>query len=398
MERLPEFAGQYHEVNKGRFWNYHFTAENFEWPSEKQEPQKYVIDSFSPNLNKTLRVHHLRGLALAKSLDKILSQNSHSVFHVSLLGASQGVLSEAISKLKKWFDFLDFYPNLNYDVLQPWDYVDCRLVEDSENPMNGCKVWDGPKGPVIVVRSDGRPTYTFYEIAFAKNINPTHYLTGVEQKEHFEALGLGDKHLPMGLVLGKDGKKMKSRSGDSPSADEIIENIKERLEETPEPEKLAWNVLAWNFLHVSRAQNVKYDPDLWTDPDAPGLYITYTYARMMSALRKSNYHARKMSMRTPSKCDFEEDDSPCPINLTESDVELLGCAAYLKHYTKRAIASLDPTQLANYAHTLARRLGTAYHQEKIDGGRYAFQFAVAESLRALKQTMSQIAMFPLEKV
>jgi arginyl-tRNA synthetase len=134
--------------------------------------------------------------------------------------------------------------------------------------------------------------YAFHDLAFAKLVGPTHYITGAEQKEHFASLGLGDKHLPMGLVLGSDGKKLKSRASkegvpaDSPKAEAIMEEVMENLEDScPDKRKLAWNVLAWNFLTVARTQNVKYNPADWTKADAPGLYITYTFARVKKAAR-----------------------------------------------------------------------------------------------------------------
>ena len=378
--QLLDYANKYREEKVGRFWNYYFTADNFVWPQEKEESPKLVIDGFSPNLNKTLHVGHLRNLALAHSLSRLFPDAAS----VALLGASQGILSTSLDKFKEWCSFLGYKPTIYYDVLQPWDYVKCRIIEDENDPMNGCKVWDGPKSSIIVVRSDGRPTYSFYEIAFAKNVNPTHYLTGVEQSEHFEAMGMKDKHLPMGLVLGKDGKKMKSRTGDSPSAEEILAGIKDNLKETPEPDKVAWNVLAWNFLHASRTKNVKYDPVAWTNPDAPGMYISYIYARVASAVKK-----------LPDEFYAVYSDK---YDLTESDVELLGMAAYHKYYLKRSRELMDPVQLANYAQTLALRLNLAYHQEKIVDGRYGFQFAVVEALRVLRLTMNYISMFPLEKI
>ena len=309
QEQLPEFATKYREEQVGRFWNYYVTEDCQEWPEEIGQAGPFIIDGFSPNLNKSLHVGHLRQLALAKSLQAILSQTvkpsrrlSEQSTFVALLGASQGVFKYAVDELNHWFDFVEYHPTLHYDVLMPRDQeivprYKKNMPINSVFPMtdfNGnpfptveesCEVWDGPNGPVVVVRSDGRPLYAFQDIAFAKTVGPTHYITGVEQKEHFQNLGLENKHLPMGLVLGEDGKKMKSRTGDSVTAKEVLQQIITQFELTPDPERLAWNVLAWNFLHVSRSQNVKFSPKEWTKPESPGMYITYTYARLKSALK-----------------------------------------------------------------------------------------------------------------
>jgi arginyl-tRNA synthetase len=379
QERLPQYATRYREEQVGRYWNYHFTADCFEWPEPVTCDAPVVLDGFSPNLNKTLHVGHLRNLALANSLARLTDIHSDGGGLVALLGASQGVLSTAVDDFKRWCSFLNYTPRVYYDVLQPWDYVDCHLVEDEGNPARGCKVWHGPQGPVIVVRSDGRPTYSFYDLAFAKAVGPTHYLTGAEQSPHFAALGMPEKHLPMGLVLGSDGKKMKSRTGDSPTADAVLGEIKANLKETPEPDKLAWNVAAWNFLHVGRTQNVRFDAARWTDVNGGGMYVSYTAARLNSAF-------------------LEVIPSPAKRQFTDADVALLGVAAYVDHYIQRSLLTMDPAPLAGYALLLARKLGVAYHREPIRNGRPAFQFAVAEGLDTLNACLTQLGMFVLEKV
>ena len=395
MQQLPQFAGKYREENVGRYWNYYVTPECQEWPEAVTYKGPYVIDGFSPNLNKSLHVGHLRQLALAKSLESIMNyaQQKPNAKFVSLLGASQGVFQYATEQLNGWFDFLNFHPELHYDVLMPRDqeivprYKTKVPVKDSiSTDINGnpfeheeeCEVWDGPNGPVIVVRWDGRPLYAFQDIAFSKVVGPTHYITGTEQQEHFANLGLGDKHLPMGLVLGADGKKMKSRTGDSVTAKEVLDQIVSQLDPTPEPNKLAWNVLAWNFLHVARSKSVKYTPQEWTKPDAPGMYISYTYARLQSALAGES---------------FDEASE-----LTQSDAELLRLANQHGYALQRSIDSLDPAMLANYTYDLASKLGTAYHGEQIKGGRPGFKYALILAVTHLRLCMCQLGMFPLEKI
>lgn len=382
-ERIPEYAASYREVQSGRYWNYFFTNTNQTFPKGEPICKEFVIDGFSPNLNKSLHVGHLRNLATARSLSALLSAHA-SCKPVSLLGASQGVLSTALTGYDNWCKFVGYSPTIYYDVLQPWDFVPVRLAEEkdaaafpSDKPPTGCKVFDGPEGPVIVVRSDGRPTYGFYDLSFAASVKPTHYITGDEQTGHFKSLGLGEKHLPMGLVLGADGKKMKSRSGGSPSADEILGQIVCKLEETPNPKELAWNVLAWNFLHAARAHVVKYDLDKWTNPDQPGLYITYTYARLHSALNN--------------------EVAVCA-DLNEFDVSLLGFAAYCDYYERQCVDGMCVAQLANYAQALSQKLNLAYHKEKIRGGRPGFRYAVSKATEVLGRVLDLLGMFRLVKV
>jgi len=404
-EQLPEYAGKYREEQIGRLWNYYVTNHCQEWPEKLAKVGPFIIDGFSPNLNKSLHVGHLRQLALAKSLHSLLNGGQaiadQSKF-VALLGASQGVFEFAVKELNDWFDFLDYHPTLYYDVLMPRDqhivprykkmmpYKSKLGTDFNGNPFESeqeCTVWDGLNGEVIVERWDGRPTYAFADIAFAKTVAPTHYITGAEQKEHFQSLGLSDKHLPMGLVLGADGKKMKSRTGDGVTAKEILEEIKSQFDPTPHPDRLAWNVVAWNFLHVSRGQNVKFNAKEWTKPDAPGMYITYTYARLKSALSAPGEDVVVTD-------DIKQDK----LARKDIDIDLLGFAGQYVFYKNSAVAKFDPAILANYTYELAIKLGKAYHSEKIQGGRYAFQYAIEKATSVLSCCMFDLGMFKLENV
>lgn len=397
-ERLPQLAGAYREEQVGRHWNYYVTPDNWNWPvTEPAREGELVIDGFSPNLNKSLHVGHLRNLAVANSLRHIL-RVSHETEFVALLG-TDGLLRKAQDELRGWFEFLKYQPTVYYDALMPKD-EDIVPRRPGDGPYEGALVWDGPKGPVVVFRKPDesghrRPTYAFHDLAFAKTVGPTHYITGCEQKEHFEGLGLGDRHLAMGLVLGLDGKKLKSRTGDALSAAEAMGQVSgeilkgqagvekgQREYAADELKKLSWNILCWNFLHCARSQNVKFDPEKWTKPDSGGMYISYTYARVCSALAGLGYLA------------YPEP----PGDVTQADADLLGYAGYAKYYHGRAVQQMDPAPLANYALDLARRLGRAYHTEQIRDGRQAFQYAVTHAGIALKVVMNRLGMFTLENV
>lgn len=405
MERLPQFAGQYREENVGRYWNYYVTPDCQEWPEKwvhmvaaATHQRPYVIDGFSPNLNKSLHVGHLRQLSLAKSLFAMLPQTGAKF--VAILGASQGVYQYAQKELQDWFDFVNYHPEVYYDVLMPKDedIVHRQKDEVVGSETFGTELWHGgPKGPVIVTRADGRPTYAFADLAFAKTVGPTHYVTGAEQQDHFVSLGLGEKHLPMGLVLGADNKKMKSRTGDAMTAAEIVQQIIDRLDPTPEPKKLAWNVLAWNFLHVARPKNVKFTPEEWTKPEAPGMYITYTYARIKSALKgldglwfppwqmkavKKEFRPEEGEYDVACK-DWSKANPDPKFDMTQADADLVGFSNQYHYVLCRCITAMDPAMLATYAHDLAAKLGVAYHTEQIMGGRYGFKYAVYKAVSTL---------------
>jgi arginyl-tRNA synthetase len=371
------------------FTNYHFTAERFTWPEfpPKNPGAGMVIDGFSPNLNKSLHVGHLRNLAVAHSYSRVMPY-SHPV---ALLGASLGVKSFAVDGFQQWCRFVGYNPTLYYDVLMPDDIVPTRFQEfDAEgNPLPAAEqpwVWDGPHGPVIVKRADGRPLYAYYDLAFRSQIKgELFYITGMEQKEHFYNLGLEGYHLPMGLVLGDDGKKMKSRDGTALSANDTMQMVMDGfdppIENLQDRKQIAWNVLAWNFLSVSRASDVKFEVKKWTKVDSPGMYITYTETRVSSAFQ-GNVEGMRL----------------VPQQLTEDDVKLLGAASYLTYWWKFAVDSKDVGGLANYTHELARMMGSAYERERIQGGRPGFQYAMLTALTTLQNAMWKLGMFRMERI
>lgn len=380
---LPEEAARgYRYEQSGWYHNYHYTPQNWRWPTTPDDAHTgvRVIDGFSPNLNKQLHVGHLRNLAVAASLERILSGKAQ---FVALLGASQGVRSVALANWELWTGFVGYWPDVYYDVLQPLDVVETRPLDGEAETQ--ARVWDGPEGPVMVVRSDGRPLYAYYDLCFAKTVGPTHYITGEEQRGHFKSLGMGEKHLPMGLVLGADGTKLKSRTGDAMTADEAISRISDELAArgtTPlgTVRQVAWNILAWNFLHAARGTNLKFEVEKWVRTDAPGMYITYTLARLWSALDE-----------------VMEWDSWWT-ELSPEDVRLLGIAGQYVYYHQKAVELLDPCPLANFTLDLAKALTQAYEREPIRDGRPIFYRVAQQATHVLSQSMRRLTMFPLKKV
>lgn len=387
----------------GTHTNYHATAVNWAWPNKIKIPAtKFVIDGFSPNLNKSLHVGHLRNLAIANSLSKILTVQEgrraetcdYNTKFVAMLGASLGVKKFALDGWRYWTGFLGYNPEEYFDIALPDDIIETReyyktdnFVEEDGTPEEPCQAWDGPYGAVIVKRSDGRSLYTFHDLTFAAYVGPTHYITGHEQKEHFMSLGLGDKHLPMGLVLGEDNKKLKSRTGDALPAAEVMDMLISRLDgELDVKTKLAWNILAWNFLHTTREKNLKFDVESWTRPDQGGLYISYTYARATAALGKRNQNLTKL-YREQMLTQF-----------TDLDVSLLGFAEQYRFYYQEAVNRLDSAPIANFAFDLAKLISQAYEKEKVNGGRRSFSQSFEHATWRLEMCMRDLGMFRLYEV
>lgn len=385
-ESVPNGAVTYH--------NYHFTRTHFDWP-EQVPPVNERIDGFSPNLNKELHIGHLRNLVVGSSIVKISGTKERPV---AMLGACLGIKEGALQKLQWWYKLAKYAPDIYMDVdliPQNYDYKDFadgvltelkELDKDGKpkvRDQRGCKVTPGPD-PVIVRKASGQASYAMHDLMFAVKVKPTKYVTAGEQSSHFKGIGLSDKHLPMGIVLGADGKKMRSRTGDAFPASDALKLIQDSLREGS-PTELAWNVLAWNFLAVGRAQNVTFDPTLWANPDSGGLYITYTQARVKSALTAA---------RVEDPYPFE----PLPDYDEVTDLPLLAMASYFSYYLKRARMDFDPCPIANYALSLAKRMGQAMELQRVIGGTRGFQCALWAANSTLRHCMELLTMNVLDKV
>jgi arginyl-tRNA synthetase len=236
---------------------------------------------------------------------------------------------------------------------------------------------------VVLLKADGTPTYACHDLAYAQLVKPDWYVTGCEQAGHFSALGLADKHLAMGLVLGPDGRKVKSSGGQPLLAGEAFHLVIGQLDPTPEPKKLAWNVLAYGFLQKGLSSSSKFDPVQMTKPSAPGMYLSYTLAKVHSALVKAG---------------IPPDVAEPPPSLADGDVKLLGLAAYAGYYLHQAREGKDPAPLANYLLMLAKGLANVYAKQSIKGGPAGFQYAVAQAFQALQLSMVTLGLFPLHEV
>ena len=338
-----------------------------------------VIDGFSPNLNKKLHAGHLKNLAVASALSKIAGNGSA----VAMLGASQGVQDGAVEAYKAWCDLAQYHPTIYLDTELP---PPPQPLQDGTGDKAGCKLYEG----VVVYKSDGKPTYAAHDLSFAAAVAPTHYLTGVEQKAHFQALGLGQKTWRY-RTRPRPGRQKDEVEGEGQGDWPPVRQQRRRLGgpdarrsgrragADPQPKQLAWNILAWQFNSTSLAGNTSYNLAQWAKPQSPGLYVTYTYAKVMSALAKAG----------------EPGD---PSQMSGDDVRLAGYANYFDHFLGKARQEMQPSPLAHFAVALAKKLANAYGKQKIAGGPKGFIHAVAHGAGTLKKCMEALSMYPLASV
>lgn len=184
------------------------------------------------------------------------------------------------------------------------------------------------KVPLFIQKSDGGYGYDSTDMTALKyrlqelKLDKILYVVDLGQSNHFyscfeaaEKLGwlksfknkpnLGPQYIGFGVICGKDGKRFRSRSGESVTLrsllDEAKKRIKEELEERLEKNetslkaeevddaagKLGYSAVKYFDLKNSREKDYVFDYDQMLQPTGnTGIYIIYTYARLCSIERK----------------------------------------------------------------------------------------------------------------
>lgn len=353
------------------FHNYHATSQAWEWPV-KVKPSDIVFDGFSPNLNKELHVGHLKNLCIAAAIANITNAKP-----VAMLGTSNGIVEGALAKYEAWCQNAGYNPDVFFDNQLPAPTV---ALTDGEGDYAGCKM----AGGVVIYKSTGAATYAAHDLSFAELVKPDFYLTGQEQHSHFQSLGLGEKHLSMGLVLGMDKKKMRSTiklEGENVNlmlADELINETLAVLKPTPQPLDLAWNVLAWQFNSTSVGKDTVCDVKSWCSITSPGVYISHTNAKVSKALGIAG-----------------DSDS---MKMSQEDAQLCGYASYLQYYWQKANDHKEPTHIAQFALSLAKKLSEVYGKKSIQHGDAGFVYSLHYATGVLQQCMKLLGMKVLKEV
>jgi arginyl-tRNA synthetase len=183
---------------------------------------------------------------------------------------------------------------------------------------------DGSPQPLIVKKSDGGFLYATTDLAAIRQRSRDEkadrvlYVTDVGQSQHFEMVfkaatltGLVDtaktelKHVPFGLVQGEDGKKFKTRSGDTVKLKDLLDEAVRIAEEdlaarvqrsaselTPEEKEVARVVgisaVKYADLSMNRESNYRFSYQKMlslTGNTAP--YMLYAFARIQGIKRKA---------------------------------------------------------------------------------------------------------------
>ncbi len=256
----------------------------------------------------------------------------------------------------------------------------------------------------LLLRADGTSVYMTQDIGTAKlryddyPIDKMIYVVGNEQNYHFQVLSilldkLGFKwgkdlvHFSYGMVELPEGK-MKSREGTVVDADDLMDEMITTARQTSEelgkldqctPEeaasivrKIGLAALKYFILKVDPRKNMTFNPKESVDFNGnTGPFIQYTYARILSVLRK----ASEANIQTAGS-------APLTQPLSEKEISLIQLVNEFPATVAEAGNSYSPAIIANYAYELAKEYNQFYHD-------YSILKEENEALRAFRLELSR---------
>ncbi|WP_439131614.1 arginine--tRNA ligase [Polaribacter sp.] len=237
----------------------------------------------------------------------------------------------------------------------------------------------------IVLRSDGTAVYMTQDIGTAiqrvkdfPDVGGMVYTVGNEQDYHFQVLFLILKklgfdwakqlhHLSYGMVDLPSGK-MKSREGTVVDADDLMVEMTSTAKEISEElgkldgysdaekndlyKTIGLGALKYFILKVDPKKRILFDPKSSVDFQGnTGPFIQYTYARIQSIIRKSNFDYSK----------------PVAIDLHEKEKELLKQLEIYPDVIQQAAENYSPAVIANYTYDLVKEFNSFYQNVSILG-------------------------------
>ncbi|WP_088892266.1 arginine--tRNA ligase [Leptolyngbya ohadii] len=280
-----------------------------------------------------------------------------------------------------------FYNSLLPGVLEELDKLGMLVEDDGAKCvfLEGFTNREGKPLPLIVQKSDGGYNYATTDLAairYRVNVDRVQrviYPVGMEQTNHFaQIFQVGRRagwitektafdYAPLGSILGEDGKKLKSRSGEAARLvdllDEAIDRARKDLEarlkeeerqETPEfidhvAKVVGISAIKYADLSQNRTSNYIFDYDKMLalqGNTAP--YMLYAYVRVQGISRKGGI-------------DFTQLGADAPIVLKEETE--LALAKYLLQFdqTLEAVeADLLPNRLCEYLFELSKKFNQFY--------------------------------------
>ena len=258
------------------------------------------------------------------------------------------------------------------------------LLEESDGAkvvyLDGWKNREGDPLPLIIQKADGGYNYATSDLACIldriENVGSRDllYIVGAEQAQHFAMVfevarsarfmdeGVNAVHVPFGLVMGTDGKKLASRTGGAVHLNDLLIEAVERADaivseknphlsnqERAEVAKmLGIGAIKYADLSTDRSNNYTFEWEKMLSFDgntAP--YLQYAHARICSIFSKDE-------IDRDSTLDAEI------ILIHEREIALARALIGYPEALDSACSSHSPHKLATQLHVIAQAFGSFY--------------------------------------
>ncbi len=370
-------------------------------PTADKKTGTVVIDYSSPNISKELHVGHLRSTLVGDCIANVLTELGYGVIKQNHIGdkkftkhidaaESLVAMQEIYSELNIGLTLADIKSESSFDgndilhllpVCTAPDTHQFLIVDDKE---------------VVLKKQNDEDTYFLtdltalhYRLAglFADKVI---YVTDFRQKDHFKALfqvavemGWAKQeqlvHVTTGCVLGKDGKPLKTRDGNSP----LLKDLIAAAIEATHNKAIGVGVLKYSEFSVNKASDYVFDlGKAISTKGNTSVYIQYTCARIKSL------HSACIQPAGPFVFKHEAE--------TALAKQILKWVDVLDSFD----GGYKPSDVTTYLFTLAKAFNGLYEAEKIIGAsnQKTKMLLCAKCLDIFEQGFALLGIDILEKI
>lgn len=284
-----------------------------------------------------------------------------------------------------------FYNPFLPEVLKDFEEKGLITVSDGAKCLflEGFQNREGEALPLILQKSDGGYNYATTDMAAMKHRiqiekadriiiltdagQATHFemiLKGAQKVGYFDANKIRFNHVPFGLVLSPNGKKFKTRSGETERLIDLLltaiekaeEILKERSPEMEESERkslakiLGINAIKYADLSCNRTSDYTFSYERMLRFDGnTAAYLMYSYVRIESIKKRLN-------------CDIENLLNENSISLSHSSEIALGLHLLRFSESLDLVAQdLLPNRLTDYLYVLAEKFNAFFRDCHVEG-------------------------------
>lgn len=324
-----------------------------------------------------------------------------------------------------------FYNGMLADVVNA--FLEENLLIDSDGAacvmLDGFFNKSGDPLPLIVRKADGGYNYATTDLAAIRHrvvveqADKILYVVDAGQSLHLEMVfqaaakaGFYDpvrtalSHVPFGLVLGSDGKKFKTRSGDTEKLIDLIHGAIQRAgaliearglsmsaaEQTALSEIIGVNAIKYADLSCNRTQDYvfSYEKMLQFEGNT-AVFLMYAYVRIQGIKRKA------LNNGTVNGIAFENLRVACLMDLHEEHE--LALALHLIRFPDiihTVLQDYFPSHLTDYLYKLAEKFHAFFHHCRVEGSDQAIpRLMLCEIVaRVLKTGMDLLGLKSVEKM